>query len=198
MAQYYWCNQQTLLTSHIRDAVCFAAPDAEHKASMPPFNCRDPAIMTTEPPLWTTYNVPVFGVKIPATVMNRVLTPEVRTIAAELQLPLPHNELDPFLQSKAPKIRLLVSAAQLRDDCGEAVIRLSNFVDEFEALDGESISSPDAWDEWIRQFLLIPAKEDWRDRLHFDHVLSLFGFSRAAADALRSNVKPKPKPKPKL
>ena len=118
MSKIFWCNQQTEATQQLREVIRFALPDAEHKAAMPPFNCREGS-----PPLPSyllCYDVPCYGISMRETVMEQIITPEIMGIATELQLPVPQFEFDTFLQTKTDKIRLLLEAAKTRQDCNVA------------------------------------------------------------------------------
>ena len=128
-------------------------------------------------------NVPVYGLAMREIVMGILEDDNIRQVALDHRLPLPTRVLDTWLQKKVHKITPLVSAAR---ETGHDARRLEQFITAFSELDAASIDTPEAWDQFVHQFITIRPGDDWRELLHFDHVLSLFGFDVAAAAALRS------------
>ena len=188
MPRVFWCNQQSLMTEAVREAVAFGADigSTDHKAAMPPFNCREgaPAL----PPDLVCYNVPVYGAKVKHAVMG-LLTAPVRELSAALDLPLPEFGLDEFVVGKTKKLLRLVDAAKAQKLAGEnaaATARLEGFCNAFGALTGDSIRGPAEWDAFVRSHVTSAAQGDWIDKPELRSVLQLFGFDAAAAAALRA------------
>jgi len=131
------------------------------------------------------FDVPVFGLRIREAAMA-LLIPEVRQLAVNHGLPLPQREVDVFLQQKVAKCWPLIESARTTSNCDpKATEALERFVRSFEALDPATIESPEDWDTFVRSFVTLEPGEDWRELLHFEHVLSLFGFDQSTALALR-------------
>jgi len=177
-----------LMTDYVHTWLAGRLPESI-KASLPPFNQRAKgemlqlrtATVTTE-----ALNVPVFGRKIPAAIIELFTSPEIQELAHELGVRIPQYSLQKFVQGKVHKVRVLVERALQLEDCrrppnSTAVERLSRFVDAFEKLTPDEIPSLDAWQKFVDAHVL----PGWEDRLHFDKLLSIFGFDDEMATRLR-------------
>jgi len=67
------------------------------------------------------------------------------------------------------------------------VTALEDFIISFEALDSSSMNGLDKWEAFIRRFIKIGRDENWRHSLHFDTILSLFGFEASTSKALQDS-----------
>jgi hypothetical protein len=90
---------------------------------------------------------------------------ELRRLGTDLKLPTPQRRFDPFLQTKVPRLQMIVTAASAalakRGHNGgnpAAVDRLDKFVRAFQALDPATVWDDDgvAWDAFVRQFVGTP------------------------------------------
>merc|ERR1719265_1966094 len=64
----------------------------------------------------------------------------------------------------------------------ESVTRLENFAKGFSGIDGKKISGPAEFEDFVHKHV----SPGWEDRLHFDHVLGMFGFTKAVSDKIRA------------
>jgi len=163
------------------------------KASMPPFNKRtkEQAVDIAYPDI-VELDVPCFGLSIVNATMALFDNEQSRHIADDLGVRIPKFQLNTFIQTKVWKVRTLIDEANRREDKDrggnpEAIRKLRDFVDAFEKLSADVISSPKDWDEFVGKYIVASHLEDWQSLLHFDHVLSLFGFEPDTATTLRAH-----------
>jgi len=133
--------------------------------------------------------VPVFGRKIPGAIIQLFEGAEIRELAKELAVKIPQYSLQSFVQGKMWKVKELIKVARGREDCrvppnSEAVEQLARFVGDFERLKPADVPTLAAWNTFVNE----RASEGWEDRLHFDHLLSNFGFDDTVAERLRHQI----------
>ena len=140
----------------------------------------------------TCVNVPVFGKRIPAAVIEIFQSEDMGRLAEELGVRLPRYTLQAVVQSKMHKVRHLIDEARKRPDCrappnSTAVNKLERFVTRFAELQPArgnqpgTISTPQEWKAFIDEHV----QPGWEDRLHFDHLLDNFGFEKHVGEELR-------------
>lgn len=149
------------------------------RASLPPFNVGSGELL----PGTKSYNVPVFGPLLNDAVMQLFEMPAMRKIAGDLHLRVPSYAFSTFVQGKLGKVRDLVQAAQQHHpQAAAATERLAAFCDALEALKPEQVTSRVEWEAFIAR---CGVADGWKSRLHFDHLLSNFGYDAETAAALR-------------
>ena len=178
------CNQQTLYAQQ-QTSLWLALKEANWKISMPPFN-RPQAGMHLKLP-GKEYELPVYGLRIPKAIMALFEMDGVKQLADQIRVSLPTYTISKAVQAKMHKVHTLVAEARKRDDCktgrnAEAVLRLERFATEFAALSASSITSPEAWDQWVSGH----TAPGWMDKLEFSALLPNFGFDQPAATALQT------------
>jgi hypothetical protein len=156
--------------------------DVEIKFSYPPFNNK---LGLDFPASVERINAPAFGPNISNAVMAIFQSDEMRSTASRLGLTIPRYSLDRMIQEKMPKVRDMIRFCdetwELAMKHTAAIRNLQQFVDEFETLSEASIKGLIDWEAFVARH----AKPGWQARLHFDHLLSNFGFDEAASDTLR-------------
>ena len=186
-AQLFLCNQQTRHMHEARTRWLDGRAVDSARASMPPFNAPTEEGVGAPAGL-VSYNVPTFGLRIPAAIMPLFDSEEIRSLSAQLGVPLPKYGLNKLVQARMFKVREIIKAARARDDCSganrAAADALEAFCDGFEKLSDAEVGSPEAWRTWVARHV----SPGWEERLHFDHLLGNFGFDRPMADALRSTA----------
>jgi hypothetical protein len=158
------------------------------KASVPPFNVRLKAQLLDG---LVEFNIPSYGVRLPRAIMKLFDSEGFKSLAAELQIPVPYYAMDTFVQKKMKKVLDMVDVASKRPDCSsgknqEAVEKLRAFATEFKDLKGGvDIKSPEDFMAWVEKH----CPPGWEDRLHFDHLLPAnFGFEEQTANELRQTA----------
>jgi len=157
------------------------------KSSIPPFNVR---LNIAWPPDWkpVDYNVATFGVKLPRVIMDFFETEEMQRISKveRSQIPIPPYALDSFVQKKMVKVLELVAECR-KPEAGmdaeslKSATKLENFAKGFTGIDAKKISGPKEFEDFVHKHVA----PGWEDQLHFDHVLAMFGFTKAASDKIR-------------
>lgn len=160
MTKVLMLGQQTSM------AYSFVADASEIRTSAPRFNLR--GFPEWESPKVEDYNAPVFGVSISEAVFKLLQNPGLSALATKLGVRLPHYQFDVFCQSKASKIQPLIDECRSR---GLDVSKLETFVGAVKSLDASSINSMNDWDNFLTSQRIA---KDWRNRLHYDHMLGLF------------------------
>jgi len=155
---------------------------SEIKFSLPPFNNAGRLEFPTKV---QRINAPAFGPNISNAVLNMYKSPEMKSLADRLNVHVPPNTLNKFIQGKMSKVHDMIrhcrETSEIADSSAAATQRLSQFVEEFEALDGASISSMSDWDAFVDRHVA----PGWKARMHFDHLLGNFGFEKEVADTVR-------------
>merc|ERR1740121_1721760 len=77
---------------------------------------------------------------------------------------------------------------EIAENNADAILRLSNFVIEFESLQGSSINDVHEWEAIVNKH----ASPGWEAKVHFDHLLENFGFEKEASDIIRKKMFTKP------
>jgi len=161
------------------------------RLSMPPFNKPLPGVQLFENA--EVYEVPVFGLRISSAIMQCFDLPGLHDMAKELRVAMLHYDVSEFIQQKMFKVDFMIGALRKRHDCqsganAEAVKLLDRFVQDFKALKSVDINGPVAWSRWVSEHVVEECrKEDdhgvpaWMERMHFDQLLSNFGFEAATA-----------------
>eukprot|EP00929_Paragymnodinium_shiwhaense_P003272 TRINITY_DN103719_c0_g1_i1.p1 TRINITY_DN103719_c0_g1~~TRINITY_DN103719_c0_g1_i1.p1 ORF type:complete len:385 (+),score=82.17 TRINITY_DN103719_c0_g1_i1:107-1261(+) len=181
----FMCNQHTASSAE-QIADWLALPEGavrSMRASMPPFNRRDGTVLPID---LASINVPVFGPKINSAIMRLFEPSGLRALADEIGVRIPVYAVDSFLGTKLNTLEVLLAAARGRADCGgctrTAVDQLGAFLAFFKKeVSKPSVSSPEEWRRRVSPYV----EPGWEDRLHFDAVLSNFGFDEQSAAALR-------------
>ena len=105
-ARLFLCNQQTRHMHEARARWLDGRAVDSARASMPPFNA--PAAEGVDAPAGlVSYNVPTFGLRIPAAIMPLFDSEEIRSLAAQLGVPLPRYGLNKLVQARMFKVREL-------------------------------------------------------------------------------------------
>jgi len=117
--------------------------------------------------------------------LSRVTATGFQDLAAEMGIGMPHYALDGFLQKKVPKVKILLDVARDRPDCAEgpnadAITKCEQWVDAFHNLNSDSIANLAGWHSFVEQYV----PKGWQQKLHFDVVLSNFGFEDETAKEL--------------
>jgi len=185
--QVFCCSQHTQL---FQDKLHQISPDGDIKASMPPFN------IVKEIPIpknMKQFGVPVFGPNILNSIMAIFISPETAVnfheLAVEMGINIPPYALDSFLQKKVQRVKTLLDVARNRQDCSEgpnadAITKCERWVDAFHNLSSDDIADLTAWHSFVEQY--VPT--GWQQKLHFDLVLSNFGFEDETAKELAQHV----------
>ena len=147
--------------------------DADVRASAPDFNERKVAEWTAT----RRYNVPSYGMLVPAAVYDLFDCNELQGLAREFKMPTPVYKFDTFVHGKAHKIGKLVNHLRTLPataDCKVGVVadNLERFLVAYQALNADEIKSAGDWEAFLKQCGL---PVDWKRKLHFDHVLCMFG-----------------------
>merc|ERR1719203_34796 len=110
------------------------------KASVPPFNNPRKIELGND---IMKFDVPVFGPRIPRTTMAIFSHPDIVRLAKELNVPIPQNQLNAFVQNKMEKVHEMIKAARevptLAEGQKTAIEKLESFIKEFQALTPERI-----------------------------------------------------------
>lgn len=158
-----------------------AEEDADVRASMPPFNNANKLAI---PERVKRYNVPAFGPNISNAVMDIFTVAEIRSTADSLNVQIPPYVLSKFVQDKMVKVLDMVAYCEkipmISAKNADATQKLKGFVEEFQKL-GPSIKQVSDWEAFVNKH----AKPGWQGKMHFDHLLSNFGFENEASDLLR-------------
>jgi len=164
------------LLSPIREA------DTEIKFSYPPFNNK---LGLDFPASVERINVPCFGPNIINAVMAIFQSDEMKGIASRLGVIIPRYSLDEMVQEKMPKVRDMIKycdeTPEIAGSNAAAIRKLEKFVEEFEAISGPSINGLSDWEAFVGRH----AEPGWQAKLHFDHLLTNFGFTEVASNTLR-------------
>jgi len=156
--------------------------DAEIKFSYPPFNNK---VGLDFPASVEKINVPCFGPNIINAVMAIFESDEMKDIASRLGLIIPRYALDKMIQEKIPRVRDMIKycdqTPEIVGSNAAAIRQLEKFVGEFEAISEASIKGLSDWEAFVGKH----AEPGWQDKLHFDHLLSNFGFTDEASKALQ-------------
>jgi hypothetical protein len=152
------------------------------KASMPPFNNANKLEV---PEVVEQINVPAFGPNIANSIMRVFSTEAMRHVAHQLGVAIPGYVLDRFIQDKMTKVHDMIrharEIAEIAEKNKDAIDGLEGFVKSLEALDRASVPDLASWQAFVLEH--VPA--GWESRLHFDHLLENFGFTKEASDELR-------------
>jgi len=184
-------QQTTKINEHMHTWLEGRMPESV-KASLPPFNVRslgDKLQLRTAAAPTGVLNVPVFGFQIPQAIMGLFNQESIVELAKELRVSIPQYSLQKLIQSKMWKVMELVSVARDREDCStppnsEAVDKLEYFVAAFTKLKPESVPDQKAWKGFVESHV----QPGWEDKLHFDQLLSNFGFTDMVANSLRNHT----------
>jgi len=152
------------------------------RVSATPFNVRNHAALQYARP----YNIPCFG-QIPSAALS-VLNEEMKQDSQQLSMKFPGFVIDTFVQSKMTKVRTMVAECQrvFTDSVSSSAFkRLETFADAFANMDPESIQSTEEWSSFVLRHVDDPK---WQEKLHFDHVLGLFGFTDEVASQIRQKT----------
>jgi len=156
--------------------------DADIKFSYAPFNNK---LDLHVPASVERINVPAFGPSITNAVMGIFQSDEMKGIASRLGLTIPCYSLDKMIQEKMPKVRDMIKycdeTPEIASRNAAAIRKLEQFVEEFEALSEASIKGVSDWEAFVGRHV----KPGWQTKLHFDHLLSNFGFEEAASNTIR-------------
>jgi len=180
----FWSNHLT--NGHEEQRRKWLSPlreaDAEIKFSYPPFNNK---LGLDFPASVVTIDAPAFGPNIGNAVMAVFQSDEMRSIASSLGITIPSYSLDKMVQGKMSKVRDMIKYCDETWEIGmtsnAATRKLQKFVEEFEALSEADIKSVSDWEAFVGKH----AKPGWQAKLHFDHLLSNFGFEETASNTIR-------------
>merc|ERR1719291_311989 len=154
----------------------------EIKFSLPAFNNAN---NLEYPASVQTINAPAFGPIIKDAVLNMFTSPEMMRLAESLNVHIPPCTLSKFIQGKMPVVHEMIrhcrTTPEIAESSAAAIQKLSQFVEEFEALDGSLIKSVSDWDAFVDRH----AAPGWKAKIHFDHLLGNFGFEKEVAYAIR-------------
>lgn len=188
IVKLFCSHQQTEEAVRIRSRWLEGLQIDSVKSSMPPFNVR---LNIAWPGDWkpVDYNIATFGVKLPRVIMDFFETEDMQRISkvAGSPIPIPHYALDSFVQKKMVKVLELVEecrepAAGMDAESLKSVTKLENFAKGFSAIDAKKISGPKEFEEFVHKHV----SPGWEDKLHFDHVLGMFGFTKEVSDKIRA------------
>jgi len=130
-------------------------------------------------------NVPCFGPNIINAVMDIFQPDEMKGIASRLGLTIPRYSFDKFVQEKIPKVRDMIKycdqTPEIAGSNAAAIRKLEKFVQEFEAINGASIKGLSDWEAFVGKHV----EPGYQAKLHFDHLLTNFGFTEVASNTLR-------------
>lgn len=180
-------NQQTEEALRIRELWLGDLQIDSVKTSVPPFNVR---LNLGWPADWepVNYNIATFGVKLPRVVMDLFETEEMQRLSKTpgKEIPIPKYALDTFVQKKMVKVHELVAEcrkpeAGMDADSLKSVTKLEAFAKGFAGIDAKKISGPKEFEEFVHKHVA----PGWEDKLHFDHVLGMFGFTKEVSDKIR-------------
>jgi len=146
MKVFLSCQQTSMIEKEIKGC-------QDVKASSPSFNKRSMNIQH--------YDVPVYGMKIPVLIYKLFQLPELEKIRILYHFQQLKFSIDPFLQQKAQEIK-----KYFQQD-GHIVTFLNNF----HVLNITSIQNGFDWNQFLLQNDI---PKDWENKLHYDHVLTLF------------------------
>jgi len=174
------CGQSTVRVHNmVRDMVTHDTKGSDIRVSATPFNTKNRERLEKAKP----YNIPCFG-GIPSAALS-VFNDEMKTDSKQLSFKFPGYVVDKFVQSKMTKVRTMVTDCQMEftDDVSSyAFERLGRFADAFEQLPPDSIHDPKEWSSFVQGHVEDPK---WQEKLHFDHVLGLFGFTDDVSAKIR-------------
>jgi len=145
---------------------------------MPPFNKINgvPIPDTVRP-----FSVPVFGPNILNSIMDIFVgsstASQIHDLANELEVKIPPYALSDFLQKKIVRVRVLLDVARTRQDCAgvpnsDAIVKCERWIEAFHELNRDAITNLAAWHSFVEKHV----QPGWQQKLHFDKVLSNFGF----------------------
>jgi len=176
-----FCSHQHTALAYAQMKVFVGSNPRSLKASLPPFNKKHAQVPY---PNLVELDVPCFGIDIVNATMDLFASKDIRDLSMKLGVAIPTRSLDTFVKTKLHKVRELVNAARARDDSdrnSEAIERLDGFVSAFEALTPSDVTSWEQWDCFVAKHVV---RQDWHAHLHFEHVLSNFGFEPETAAEL--------------
>jgi hypothetical protein len=139
---------------------------SEIRTSAPKFNLR--GLEKWKADNIKNYDAAVFGVSISESVHKLLQNPAIVELAREMNVRLPAYQFDTFCQSKATKIRPLIEKCR---EWGINADKLESFVEAVIKLTPDDIKSMDDWESFLAEHGI---DSDWRSRLHYEKVLSLF------------------------
>ena len=121
--------------------------------------------------------------KIPDATMELFELDAMREIAEKLHLRSPQYTLSTFVQGKLFKVRDLIAVARRAHPAADsATDKLEKFIDELEQLQPEQVRGRADWAAFVTR---CGVEAGWEGRLHFDHLLSNFGYDAKTARALQ-------------
>jgi hypothetical protein len=180
----FWCGHLT--PGHEKRRRQWLSPvqevDADIKFSYPPFNNK---LGLSFPAKVKRINAPSYGPSIANAVMAMFESEGMRSIARRLSFAIPRYKLSKLVQEKMVKVRDLIKHCKDTPDIdassAPAVLQLEAFVEAFEKLGESDIKDLYDWEGFVGRF----AESGWQSRLHFDHLLGNFGFTKEVSDTLR-------------
>jgi len=173
------CGQTTRAVHEHVSRWMAAAPNTSVRVSATPFNVKNHDALRRSVP----YDIPCFG-QIPSAALS-VLNEKMKQDSQQLSMKFPGFVIDTLVQSKMTKVRKMVAECQtvFTDSVSSSAFkRLDTFAEDFAKMDPESIQSTEEWSSFVRRHVDDPK---WQEKLHFDHVLGLFGFTGEVASQIR-------------
>lgn len=152
-------------------------------ATSPPFNIKQ----ETLPNNIIKINVAVYGAGMLKELMSLLNFKPLKDYLNFYEIKISKFSFETFLQKKIPKVQTLIDYAKDIPDCKEgnidfdAVNNLQNFVNEFQNLKSDDISTLDNWVDFLNKYNIT-----YGSSVHYDYLLQYFGFSDETSSLLRN------------
>jgi len=172
------CQLTVTAVNEIEAWMCADKP-LKVKASLPKFNLK-----TSE--AWgltriIAFDVPCFGPLLTRAVLDLFKNSSVQKAASDFQIKVPQYTLNRIVQEKVSRVRGITAEATKLKLNGNAIGKLTQFVDAVEHLTPAHFDNPDQWLQFVNKF----CSPGWENRLHVNEVLGNFGFSLEEVQALK-------------
>jgi len=175
----FMTGQQTqkaleIASAHLADTV-------EIRASCPPFNvrCWNDAVPVQ------CFNAAAFGTEIPKAIITLTRHPLIANAMCALSIAPLKMSLNTFAVDQVKRVRAITKYLRCRStqNYGAVVDKMESFVERFSKCKSSDFDNEQAWLEFRQQECGLPA--DCDRRLHFDHVLQMFGCSDELSKEIR-------------
>lgn len=159
------------------------------KLSSPRYNMEDWTVTNHHLLEWASffsdrspprYDITCFGVLIARSIVKLFSHPMFDADRGRINKLLEYA-MDTFVQTKVAKIMPLVNELSNRG-LNDAVAKISKFLVAFPVLKLDDIKNEQDWCTFLKE---VGIPDGWETKLHFDHVLGLFGVDAVTAQQVR-------------